>query len=194
MDILFDEAYITGIQNRDPRIESHLFAHFKMAVWVKAWRKLRSAEEAEDVVQETLFRVLRYFRAGNRLGDPARLPAFVHTTCQNVTHEILRARGRNPQVPENMAEPVDSAPDLDLQIVTKERQRLVKDILKQLPQKDAELLRLAVLEDLEKEELCEIYGVSEEYLRVLLHRARQRFRAALLKTGAKNLAAGGKIG
>lgn len=180
----FDEHYIAGIQNRDPEIESHFAAYFKMPVWLKARRQLRAPDLAEDAVQETLLRVLRYFRSGKGLEFPERLPAFVQSICHNVTLEMLRAKVRYRQVPENSPEPVDTSVSPELQIVTNERKRVVQQVLAQLPEKDRELLRLAMLEEVDKEELCDRLGVNSEYLRVLLYRARQRFRTELLKTGS----------
>ena len=180
----FDEHYITGLRNRDPEVESHFAAFFKMPVWLKARRQLRAPDLAEDATQETMLRVLRYFRSGKTMEFPERLPAFVQSICHNVTLEMLRAKGRYRQVPENSPEPVDTRANLELQVVTSERKRIVAEVLAQLPDKDRELLQLAMLDEMDKGDLCNRLGVNPEYLRVLLYRARQRFRTELLKTGA----------
>ena len=185
----FDERYLNGIRDRDPDFESHFVAYFKMPIWIKARRQLRSPDLVEDAVQETVLRVLRYFRSGKTLQHPERLPAFVHSVCHNVTLEMIRAKSRSPQMAE-AADPMDHRADLELHIISQERKRIVREILTQLPDKDRELLRLAVLEDLDKEELCRRFGTNEDYLRVLLHRARLRFRAALQKAESKTTARG----
>jgi RNA polymerase sigma-70 factor, ECF subfamily len=190
----FDQRYIAGIRNRDSEIESHFVAYFKMPVWLKARRQLRAPDMAEDAVQETLLRVLRYFRSGKSLELPARLPAFIQSICHNVTLEMLRAKSRYRQVPENKRDPVDPRGNLELQIRTDERKRMVREILDKLPDKDRELLQLAILEDVDKRELCQRFGVNREYLRVLLFRARQRFRAELVKREAKGRAKSGGAG
>jgi len=41
------------------------------------------------------------------------------------------------------------------------------------------------LEEMDKSEICRRFQVNEEYLRVLLYRARMRFRAELLKREGK---------
>ena len=186
----FDERYIAGIRNRDPEIESHFVAYFKMPVWLKARRQLRSLDMAEDAAQETVLRVLRFFRSGKSLESPEKLPAFVHKTCHNVTLEMLRSKSHHPQPPETSIDPVDTRVSVELEIITEERKQMVREILSQLPEKDRELLRLAMLEEMDKDVLCKRYGVNQDYLRVLLHRARLRFRAALLKTTSKDLAKG----
>lgn len=181
----FDERYIAGLRNRDPEVESHFAAYFRMPVWLKARRQLRTPEEAEDAVQETLLRALRYFNAGKSLEFPERLPAFVLSVCHNVILERLRAKGRDRQAPENTRELVDHRANPELQVVTEQRKQLVWEIVNELPDKDRELL-LALLEEMDTEELCRRFGVKPAYLRVLLYRARQRFRTELEKREAKD--------
>src|SRR5262249_4260833 len=53
-------------------------------IWLKARRQLRAPDLVEDACQETLLRVLRYFRSGKGLDNRERLPAFVHSVCHNV--------------------------------------------------------------------------------------------------------------
>jgi RNA polymerase sigma-70 factor, ECF subfamily len=43
-------------------------------------------------------------------------------------------------------------------------------------QRDRELLRAIFLEEGDKDEVCRRFGVDRDYLRVRLHRAKERFR------------------
>jgi RNA polymerase sigma factor (sigma-70 family) len=181
----FDERYITGLRDRDPEAEAHFLAHFRKPIWLKARRQLSAPDLIEDACQETVLRVLEYFRSGKRLENPERLPAFVHTVCHNVTLEMIRSKTRYSQMPETGADPASAGKDPHGELVTRERQELVREILTKLPKKDRELLRLAALEETDKAELCRRFQVNEEYLRVLLYRARVRFRDELLKRYGK---------
>ena len=181
----FDERYIAGLRDCDPEAEAHFVAHFRKPIWLKAQRQLRAPDLVEDACQETILRVFHYFRSGKRLENPERLPAFVHTICHNVTLEMIRAKTRYSQMPETGYDPPDSASGPYGQRVTQERKELVREILASLPEKDRELLRMAMWEETDKAELCRRFDASEEYLRVLLHRARTRFRDELLKRQAK---------
>ena len=155
-------------------------AYFQTPIWLKAGRQLRSRGLVENAFQETILRVLQYFRSGKTLDNPERLPAFVHSVCHNVTLEMIRSGTRYAQMSENGYD-ADSQSDPHGELVTEERQKLVGKILAQLSKKDRDLLRLAMLEEADQVELCKSFGVTEEYLRVLLHRASISFRAALLK-------------
>jgi len=46
-------------------------------IWLKVRRQLTAPDLVEDACQETLLRVLRYFRSGKGLDNRERLPAFV---------------------------------------------------------------------------------------------------------------------
>ena len=74
-------------------------------------------------------------------------------------------------------EPADERVDLDLQLVNQQRRRQVAAMLEELPEKDRELLRMFFLEERDKSEICKRFKVREDYLRVLLHRAKSRFRS-----------------
>jgi len=57
----------------------------------------------------------------------------------------------------------------------------VREILEEMPERDRRLLREIFLEERDKDQVCHDFGVDREYLRVLLHRAKQSFKALYLK-------------
>lgn len=57
----------------------------------------------------------------------------------------------------------------------------VRQILDDLPEKDRRILREVFLEERDKDQVCQDFGVDRNYLRVLLHRAKQTFKVAYLK-------------
>jgi len=56
----------------------------------------------------------------------------------------------------------------------------VREILDGLPERDRRLLREVFLEERDKDQVCRDFGVDRDYLRVLLHRAKQAFKALYL--------------
>jgi RNA polymerase sigma-70 factor (ECF subfamily) len=50
-----------------------------------------------------------------------------------------------------------------------------------MPERDRRLLREVFLEERDKDEVCRDFGVDRDYLRVLLHRAKQSFKSMYLK-------------
>jgi RNA polymerase sigma-70 factor (ECF subfamily) len=66
--------------------------------------------------------------------------------------------------------------DLDEPLVTWEQKNRIQTVLNNLPRKDRELLRAVYLEEADKDEICRRLRVDGDYLRVLIHRAKSRFR------------------
>jgi RNA polymerase sigma-70 factor, ECF subfamily len=60
----------------------------------------------------------------------------------------------------------------------------IREILEELSEKDRRLLREVFLEERDKDEVCRDFGVDRDYLRVLLHRAKQSFKSLYLKNMA----------
>jgi len=167
-----------------------LISHFSRPVQIKLRSRLRSPELVQDASQETFLRVLSYFRSGKTLENPGSLPGFVYVTCHNVAMEFLRAHTRHDQIPERLPEPTASGLDPEGQVVSEERKAMVRRLLAELPEKDRKLIQRVFLDEEDKDAVCREFAVNRNYLRVLLHRARSRFRAALSSERAKRAAEG----
>ncbi|PWT98905.1 MAG: hypothetical protein C5B51_28280 [Terriglobia bacterium] len=179
---LFNDSYLRALRERDENTENHFVSYFSRPVQLKLQARLRSPELVKDARQETFLRILTYFRTGKTLDNPASLPGFVHTVCHNVALELLRGYTRHDQLLENAPEPADSAPDPEDRAAAEERKQIVRQLLGELADKDRELLRRVLLEEEDKDSVCREFHVDRGYLRVLLHRARLRFKAALLQS------------
>lgn len=174
----FDDSYVNRLKARDPQTESHFAAYFGDLLLFKLRRSVRSWHLICDVRQETLLRVLQAVR-GDELQHPERLGAFVCAVSNNVLLEHLRAEGRF----QSGGEPVEPADDriiLDQELINGDRKRQVEATLAELSKKDRALLRMVFLEEKDRDEICRQMGVTQDYLRVVLHRAKARFREKYL--------------
>jgi len=187
---LFDEAYLGALRARDANAEASLVAYFSKPVQVKLRARLRSPELVQDAYQETFLRVLSYFRSGKTLENPGSLPGFIFVTCHNVALELLRAHTRQDQFPERLQDPVALGLDPERQMVTEERKVLVRRLLEELSEKDRKLIKRVFLDEEDKDAVCREFDVNRDYLRVLLHRARVRFKAVVSRDSVKKAAKG----
>jgi len=173
MDLFaFDDDYVRRLREHDGPTEEHLYGHFYPRLFNYLRRRVRSLADVDEKRQETFERVLKEIYAG-KLRDGRTLPGFVFAVCRNVLHE----HWRNPET-ENLddhAEPAVDEPDQECVMITDERKRAVHRVLEEMKPPGGDILR-AMLEDVPKDEICARYGVSRNYLRVLLHRARHHFR------------------
>jgi RNA polymerase sigma-70 factor, ECF subfamily len=181
--VSFDGDYVRRLADGDPYIEGHFCAYFGELLYIKLRGRVRSPQLIEDVRQETFFRVLRNLRSKG-IDHPERLGAYVLAVCHNVLLEAFRAEGRFTEMDEESSVILDHRAGADETFVTAERKAQVLAVLRELPEKDGELLRLVFLEEQDKDQVCRRLGVDRNYLRVLLHRARLRFKALYSKSYA----------
>src|SRR5436190_1657698 len=143
--IAFDAQYVRLLTEGDPETERHFAAYFSELIRIKLRSKLRSPQLFEDVRQETFLRVLNTLRRKDGLQHPERLGAFVNTVCNNVMMEAIRGESRTSSYPDEEFDPVDSRADVETELVTEERKKMVKSVLDGLPSKQRELLQLVFI-------------------------------------------------
>jgi RNA polymerase sigma-70 factor (ECF subfamily) len=187
---IFDADYVKRLAAGDPATEAHFSGYFAKFLTLKLRARRLSPQMAEDVRQETLFRVLRTLREGAGVAQPERFGAFVNGVCNNVVLEFLQRESKHPQAPENAPEQADERVDIDESLISEQSKKLVAEVLDGLASKDREILRLIFFEEEDREKICAKLGVEADYLRVLLHRAKARFeRAYVRKRGAQHTSA-----
>jgi RNA polymerase sigma-70 factor, ECF subfamily len=179
----FDAEYLERLRAGDAETERHFVSHFSNMIRLSMRYRLRSWELIEDIRQETFLRVLNFLRSDRSLDRPERLGAYVHSVCINVMMELLRASTRHPPISEEAQEMADTRVNTEGSLVTRERTEMVRTVLDDLPEKDRQILRAVFLEEAEKNEVCRRFKVDRDYLRVLVHRAKNRFREAFDRGG-----------
>jgi RNA polymerase sigma-70 factor (ECF subfamily) len=180
----FDESYVERLREGDFRTQEHFVAYFSELIQLKLRSRLHSPQAIEDVRQETFSRVFAALRSG-KLRQPDRLGAFVNSMCNNVLLEHYRSSSRDTAL-EDEEEKDFPAPTVDVlgAIAARQIGEKIREILEELPERDRRLLREVFLEERDKDEVCRDFGVDRDYLRVLLHRAKQSFKSLYLKNVA----------
>ena len=146
---IFDAQYVKRLEQGDPATESHFSTYFAKFIGLKLQARKLAPHMAEDVRQETLFRVLRVLRQGSGVSQPERFGAFVNSVCNNVILEFLSKESRQPSGLENAPEPADERVDFNAALITAQRKQIVAEVLDGLSSKDREILRLVFLEEME---------------------------------------------
>jgi RNA polymerase sigma-70 factor (ECF subfamily) len=183
----FDEAYLKRLRERDFPTEQHFVAYFRKLLLIKLRSRLRSSQAVDDIAQETFLRVFKAMQSEGGIRQPERLGAFVNSVCNNVLQEFYRSVDHGASLDDDAPEPVDKLIDLEGFLVTKQTREQVRKVLALLGDKDRQLLRSIFLEEKEKDDVCREFGVDRDYLRVLLHRAKQSFRAYYERSQAGGL-------
>lgn len=178
----FDAEYIKRLCAGDGKTQEHFVAYFTELLHIKLRSRLQSLHAIEDVRQETFARVFAVLSRDGGLRQAERLGPFVNTVCNHVLFEHYRASGRNdsldsegcPELPARGLDALDMA-------AARQMKAKVREILLDLPVRDRTLLHAVFIDERDRDEVCREFGVDRDYLRVLLHRAKQEFKAEYIK-------------
>ena len=129
---------------------------------------------SRDILQESFTRCLA------RYGDRIASIALLYKVARNLVIDHIRRSDRNePLEEQNTADPIT----LDQQFLVREEYRKVLLAIKDLSFEDRELLSLVAGESLAYREIASILAISENSVKVRVHRARKRLRTKMAKRG-----------
>jgi RNA polymerase sigma-70 factor (ECF subfamily) len=131
-----------------------------------------SCADVDDLVQESL---VRFFRAEQRhlIRNTEEFGAFLNGVCRNVILEYRRRMRREPPIDPDVPIPdAGSRPDAEIF----EMRDAIDNSLMELAERDRAILRALYLEGREKDDICREWGMSDAQFRVVLFRAKERFR------------------
>ena len=178
----FDAPYLERLRAGDFRTQEHFVAYFSELIQLKLRARLRSPQAIEDVRQETFARFFAVLRSPEGIRQPERLGAFVNSICNNVLLEQYRASARAGSLEDEVVEELqDPVIDILGTVAARQMEEKVREIIDDLPERDRRILREVFLEERDKDEVCRDFGVDRNYLRVLVHRAKQSFKSVYLK-------------
>ena len=152
---------------------------YKDKLFRLALRITQDYAEAEDVVQDTLV------RAWERRGELEKVnsvEAYLLTVCRNLSidrSEKRENRNLSLRQADIDAPATDASPHERLE--QDERLQYVRELLQRLPERQRAAIQLRDIEGMSYRDAAQALGMTEDVLRVTLHRARQTLRGALEK-------------
>ena len=150
-----------------------------------AYSVLRNAADAEDAVQDTFLRMLRYGHKASKIQDrKAWLARIAWRVAVDRRAKLMQSAARSEQATDGLPSPTDAA---DRVLLEKERREALDRLVATLPDSLRDPLVLATLEELSPREVGEILGISEAAVRSRAFRARQilqeRMKAWIVRPG-----------
>jgi len=157
--------------------------HYRL-VFSISYQVLGSARDAEDAAQEAF---LRAYRARTSLETPGAAEAWLARIAHNTAADLGRRRGRDEAVRRVAADRARAAaedgaasgPSIPNGGADEERQRRMRAAIGSLPEAEAVVVALRFLEGLSATEIGARLREEPGTVRVRLHRALKRLRAAL---------------
>ena len=165
-----------------------VFQQYRDRIYRYILRLVRDEHEAEDLTQETFLRAHRQLDA---LQDPAALTVWLYRIATHVCYDRFRqASYRHPVASLDVAseessdagdgQPADTrAPRLDQVIEQGEMSECVRGFLEELSDDYRMVVLLHDLHEMTNPEIAQMLGCSLETVKIRLHRARRKLKAAL---------------
>ncbi len=177
-----DPELIILIQNGNSHAFRYLVDQHRNLVWHLVYRMTRMREDAEDLSQEIFLRVYRDIR---KFRGESKLSTWVASIAYHMCIDYIRKKGREKI--DLVEEPVlvlkEDPPERNpvLEIDRKDMQRMIQDILEQLPLHYRTVMSLFYLEEMSYKEIEAITGMPEGTLKSYLNRGRQLIREKIEK-------------
>lgn len=178
----FDELYLQRLRSGDSQTLQHFILYFTELMQLKLRSRRCAPETIEDVQQETFRRVFDALHQDGKIRHPEKLGPYVNSVCNNVWRESVGRPVRETPLDETHEEKVpDRSPDVLSFMISKQNVEKVRRVLEELPERDRRILKALFIEEQEKKAICQDFGVSGDYFRVLLHRSKLMFKSQFLK-------------
>lgn len=171
----FDKSYLDKLRAGDPATQHHFASYFGRFLRIRYRARRLPPDVIDDLVQDTLLRVVIKVHKGE-VRQAECFGAFVNSVSNHVLLEYFRQASKNHHSGDEPIEVADKVLDLDGLLVTQEMVERVRQVLGQLPEKDRRILRRLYFDEEDKDSICNEFGVDRDYLRVLVLRAKGKFR------------------
>ena len=175
------------LRSRDVKSPDRLLELIQQTVFSFSMKLCGHRQDAEDTSQEVLFKAAEHLP---KLEDPSRLTTWLYTVTKNA---CLMRRRKAKSAPDEMLSLDQLMPDREeletlgksvsdspehLVLREKEAERVRQAVLR-IPPRYRLILALHDMEELSTEDVARITGLSENTIRVRLHRARLFVRKEL---------------
>jgi len=175
-------SLVARIREGDRAAETEFVRRYERGIQVLVRRHCRRGDAVvSDLAQDVLLRVLERLRAG-AIRDEEALPAYVRATIVHTAS--AEYRGRRKLEPVSAAEGVPDADDVPEGLEAQQRLVLLKSLLAEMPvERDRQVLFRFYLNEEDRDDICTDLGIETTHFHRVVHRARERFRALLERSG-----------
>lgn len=168
---------VLRIQNGDDSALEQLYAFFEKGVRYFFLRAL-GPEELDDRVHDCFVIVAEALKAGD-LREPARLMGYIRTVVRRqiaaIIQESVSKRRTHVDFADSLFTIADWKEDPEKSVVTKQREAIGRKVLKEISERDREVLMRFYVHEQSYETICNEMGLTYNQFRLLKSRAKARF-------------------
>ena len=146
--------------------------HYKLLYRV-AYQMTANAQDAEDLLQDMY---LKLWQKRDSLSDEAMKESYLVKMIRNLFLEQHRIKRLDTSTELKEA---DSPPDeqsLDHQIDAKDETSRIESLINELPERDARIIQMHLIEERSYEEIEQNTGLSKGNIRIIVMRTRQKLK------------------
>lgn len=169
-----------------------LYLKNRAFLFQKAGSYTQSPDVREDIIQETVLRLIRNVDK-LRILSPTALLCYLSLTVRSAALNYFKLETRDSLNALPLSESEETCDvwnercrvqfSLEEQILMGQRDKEIHAAISRLSDRDQLLLKGKYFMELDNHELANLMGVSRGNLRVLLHRVRERVKKELMKEG-----------
>lgn len=179
---------VERIARGDRDAESQLVERYSAGLWAffgARWHA-HGAVAIEDLVQDTLQLVLEALRNG-RLKDPNKITSWIIGVARNVANNARRKEGHRDHDALRENDLIDVSPPRWMAEHSRFTSATVHSVLNKLRRKHREILVAYYVDELERDQICQLYELTPAELSRLLYRAKAALRKKLERVLPKGL-------
>jgi RNA polymerase sigma-70 factor (ECF subfamily) len=162
-----DTALVEGIRRGETAAFAEIYRRYRIPIHDYCIRMLRNSADAEDTVHETF---LRMHNAIGTLSDPAAFRTWLFRIARNLVINSWR-HGHAREYSDD--DDYSASSSLENELIDREQQRTVKNLVEALRPSYRDVLVLREYEGLSYAEIASVVGITEDTVKVRLHRARK---------------------
>ena len=146
--------------------------HYKLLYRV-AYHLTSNAQDAEDLLQDLY---LKLWQKRDELPDEAMKEAYLVTMIRHLFVDQLRLKrlDTSAELKEEASPPDERS--LDHQIDAKDEAQQMEGLINELPERDATIIRMHVVDNLSYEEIEQDTGLSQGNIRIIVMRTKKKLK------------------
>jgi RNA polymerase sigma-70 factor (ECF subfamily) len=169
-----DEQAMQSVKAGDLDKAAILFERYKSRLFNFFLKFCGDEAQSQDMTQNTFYRLLKYRQSFN---EENPFKAWIYQIARNILKDSYKENQTKmiDLKSARMKHDTESEP-----MVRSEREQLLHNALKKLPDDQREILILSRFEELKYEEIGQILGISVANVKVKAHRAIQKLREIVM--------------
>ncbi|MGI6215831.1 MAG: RNA polymerase sigma factor [Christensenellales bacterium] len=179
--IAFPNAILLIEDDSDRAFMERLYLNYSKLMYAVAMKRLSNPQDAEDAVHEAILRLMKKISLLKQKNSYV-LRRYIVVTIDRVSIDLAIKKGRHPftAIEEDFIESIEdtNASVEDLVMIDIEHEELIK-ALRQLPQREQNILRWKYYELWPNEEIAQALGIKKNSVRKYLMNARRLLKAIL---------------